>query len=121
MSEFAAATAEERVAAQMALAGLPLKTFLTNPVIPYERDEATHFPDIARPYVSPAGIPGAVAAIVISMFTLAMLFLNPDYRPGVPGATAWFVCGIAYFALYGRKRLILSPEEEFATAQETRP
>ena len=34
-------TAEERVVAQMALADLPLKTFLTEALIPYEQDEVT--------------------------------------------------------------------------------
>ncbi|MFC5409165.1 ethanolamine ammonia-lyase subunit EutB [Larkinella bovis] len=37
----AAQTAEERVAAQMALADLPLTTFLNETVIPYESDEIT--------------------------------------------------------------------------------
>ena len=37
----AAADAEERVAAQMALAELPLKTFLDEASIPYENDEVT--------------------------------------------------------------------------------
>ncbi|CCH52165.1 Ethanolamine ammonia-lyase [Fibrisoma limi BUZ 3] len=37
----AAGSAEERVAAQMALADLPLTTFLNEVVIPYERDEVT--------------------------------------------------------------------------------
>ncbi len=37
----AAETAEERVAAQMALAEVPLKTFLTEAVVPYETDEVT--------------------------------------------------------------------------------
>lgn len=37
----AAATAEERVVAQMVLADLPLKTFLNETVIPYEQDEVT--------------------------------------------------------------------------------
>lgn len=37
----AAASAEERVAAQLALADLPLRTFLDTPLIPYEDDEVT--------------------------------------------------------------------------------
>ncbi len=37
----AAASAEERVAAQLALAELPLAEFLSETVIPYERDEVT--------------------------------------------------------------------------------
>lgn len=41
MAELAASTAEERVAAQMSLSALPLKTFLAEPLIPYESDEVT--------------------------------------------------------------------------------
>ena len=41
LAGIAAATAEERVAAQMALAELPLTTFLTKAVVPYETDEIT--------------------------------------------------------------------------------
>jgi len=37
----AAGSSEERVAAQMALAGLPLTTFLNEAVVPYESDEVT--------------------------------------------------------------------------------
>uniref|UniRef100_Q01ZX2 Ethanolamine ammonia-lyase large subunit n=1 Tax=Solibacter usitatus (strain Ellin6076) TaxID=234267 RepID=Q01ZX2_SOLUE len=37
----AARTAEERVRAQMALADVPLKTILADPVVPYESDEVT--------------------------------------------------------------------------------
>lgn len=37
----AAASYEERVAAQMALADLPLSVFLSQPTIPYEKDEVT--------------------------------------------------------------------------------
>src|SRR6267154_6835311 len=37
----AAPSGEERVAAQYALADLPLRTFLDEPVIPYETDEVT--------------------------------------------------------------------------------
>ena len=41
LAGLAAESAEERVAAQMALADLPLGTFLDEAVIPYERDEVT--------------------------------------------------------------------------------
>jgi ethanolamine ammonia-lyase large subunit len=41
LAGLAAGSAEERVAAQMALAGLPLPTFLNEAVIPYESDEVT--------------------------------------------------------------------------------
>lgn len=41
LAGLAAATAEERVRAQMKLADLPLKAFLAEPIIPYEEDEVT--------------------------------------------------------------------------------
>ena len=41
LAGLAAHSAEERVAAQMALAAVPLRTVLNNPVVPYESDEVT--------------------------------------------------------------------------------
>ncbi len=41
LAGLAAESAEERVAAQMALADLPLTTFLNEAVVPYETDEIT--------------------------------------------------------------------------------
>jgi ethanolamine ammonia-lyase large subunit len=41
LAGIAAQSAEERVAAQMLLAELPLRTFLTDVVVPYENDEVT--------------------------------------------------------------------------------
>ena len=41
LAGIAAASAEEMIAARMALAGLPLKQFLSEAVIPYEDDEVT--------------------------------------------------------------------------------
>ena len=41
LAGLAAASAEERVRAQMKLADVPLKSFLLEPVIPYEEDEVT--------------------------------------------------------------------------------
>jgi ethanolamine ammonia-lyase large subunit len=41
LAGLAAETGEERVAAQYALADLPLTTFLNEPVVPYETDEVT--------------------------------------------------------------------------------
>ena len=41
LAGLAAASAQERVAAQIALANLPLKTFLNETLIPYESDEVT--------------------------------------------------------------------------------
>jgi ethanolamine ammonia-lyase large subunit len=41
LAGLSALSAEERVAAQMVLSEVPLKTFLTEPVVPYESDEVT--------------------------------------------------------------------------------
>src|ERR1700691_6292290 len=41
LAGIAARSPEERVAAQMALADLPLTTFLSDTVVPYENDEVT--------------------------------------------------------------------------------
>ena len=41
LAGIAASGAEERVRAQMALADVPLKAFLSDPIIPYEQDEVT--------------------------------------------------------------------------------
>ena len=75
------------------------------------------YPDMERPYRSPLGNVGAVVALVIALFALLMLFANPDFRLGVIGVAIWFVAGLAYFALYARRRMIRSPEEAFAIDQ----
>ena len=70
--------------------------------------------DLERPYVSPLGRAGAIVSGGIAALTLAFLFVNEEYRPGVYGVALWFAGSLLYFALYARHRLILSPEEEFA-------
>jgi ethanolamine permease len=72
-------------------------------------------PHIVRPYVSPTGIPGAIFTFVLSAITLVSLYIsNEVYQQVALAAAAWFALGLLYFALFGRKRLILAPEEEFA-------
>jgi ethanolamine permease len=72
------------------------------------------YPNIDRPFRSPLGNAGAIVAAVIASVSLVALFLNPDYRPGVVGVAIWFLLAILYFAIVGRHKLVLSPEEEFA-------
>ena len=72
------------------------------------------YPNIKRPYRSPVGEWGAGIAGVIALVSLISLYFNEDYRPGVYGTLIYFLLGIAYFAVSGRNRLVLSPEEEFA-------
>jgi ethanolamine permease len=73
-----------------------------------------NLPNIERPYRSPIGTGGAAVAGVIAIIALISLFLIRDYRFGVIGTAIWFVLGLIFFAVSGRNRLVLSPEEEFA-------
>lgn len=74
-----------------------------------------NLPDIERPFRNPLGVPGAVTTIVIAAVTLWFQVTgDATYRAGIAGVAIWFGIGTAYFALIGRHRLILSPEEEFA-------
>jgi len=75
-------------------------------------------PNMERPFRSPLGIVGPVLTIVIGLATLYYQLTDPVYRQGVLGVAAWFAIGIFYFALIGRHRLILSPEEAFAMAHD---
>ena len=77
-------------------------------------------PNIERPYRSKWGIPGAAIAGIIAVVSLVTMFTNDDYRPGLYGVAAYYVLGIIYFAIAGRHRLVLSPEEEFALTRGER-
>jgi ethanolamine permease len=74
-------------------------------------------PNIARPYRSRWGIPGAVISGALAATALIAIFLNDAYRPGVYGVAIYYVLGVLYFAIAGRNRLVLSPEEEFALTE----
>ena len=71
-------------------------------------------PHIERPYRSPVGEWGALIAAAIALVTLIAIFWNADYRPGVYGVALFYLVALIYFAVAGRHRLVLSPEEEFA-------
>lgn len=71
-------------------------------------------PHIHRPYRSPFGIFGAALTMIIAVVTLFYQIQDPAYSTAVMWVAIWFVIGILYFAVRGRHRLILSPEEEFA-------
>jgi ethanolamine permease len=79
-----------------------------------------NLPNIERPYLSKWGVPGAYLAGVIAIVSLVSIFLNADYRPGVYGVAIYYLLGVVYFAVAGRNRLVLSPEEEFALTQGER-
>jgi ethanolamine permease len=72
------------------------------------------FKNAVRPYKSPTGIPGAVIAGVIALsIFIAFLFL-PGYQIAIAAIAVVYAIGLLVFAVYGRKRLVLSPEEEYA-------
>jgi ethanolamine permease len=75
------------------------------------------FPNLERPYKSPLGSVGAALTVIIALVTIYMQLQDPVYVVGVLWVAAWFAVGIVYFALIGRHKLILSPEEEFALAR----
>ncbi|MBL8579142.1 MAG: amino acid permease [Mesorhizobium sp.] len=77
-------------------------------------------PQMERPYRSPFGIPGAVLTIIIAVTTLSYQVQDPNFSKGVIWVILWFAVGIIYFALIGRNKLILSPEEEFALEHKTK-
>ena len=73
------------------------------------------FPSLPRPYRSPLGVAGALVALGIALLTLVTLFVSdPVYRQVVIGAAIWYAAGLVYFAVHARKRLVYSPEEDFA-------
>jgi ethanolamine permease len=72
-------------------------------------------PRLERPYRSPLGVAGALLSAAIAIATLVALFVvDPVYQKVVIGAAVWYALGLAYFGLYGRRQLVLAPEEEFA-------
>jgi ethanolamine permease len=76
----------------------------------------SRFPHMDRPYRSRLGSAGAAVALLIAAVTLIVLFQNPDYNKGVIGAAVWFLLGLGYYAVYGRRNLVLAPEEAAALA-----
>ena len=72
------------------------------------------FASAERPYRSPVGLWGALVAGLISLITLVLMPFNSDYRGVVMWVAIVYVVGLILFGLFGRKRLVLSPEEEYA-------
>ena len=74
------------------------------------------FPKANRPYKSPWGIPGAVIAAVVSIAIFFGFFINEPARPAIIAIAVIYAIMLLSFAIYGRKNLILSPEEEYAVS-----
>jgi ethanolamine permease len=72
------------------------------------------FPNAARPYKSPWGLFGAYSAAIIAAIVFVGLLFNPTYLLAIVAIIVVYAVIFLGFAIYGRKRLILSPEEEYA-------
>jgi ethanolamine permease len=72
------------------------------------------FPEMHRPYRSPLGIPGAALTALIAIVTLIYQLNDAAYRAAVLPVAIWILIGIVYFIIWGRHKLVLSPEEKFA-------
>jgi ethanolamine permease len=74
-------------------------------------------PQLPRPYRSPLGSAGAWFSVLVALWTMYYQLQDAAYVRGVYATLVWYAAGLSYFALIGRHRLILSPEEQFAREQ----
>jgi ethanolamine permease len=72
------------------------------------------FPNALRPYVSPVGNVGAIVAGLIAAVTFIGILRNSTYRPAIIAIAVVYAVALVLFSVFGRHRLILSPEEEYA-------
>ena len=72
------------------------------------------FPNASRPYRSPFGVGGAVFAGAVAALIFVGVMLNEDYRQAIIAIAVIYVVALVGFAIFGRHRLVLSPEEEYA-------
>ncbi|MBH0010026.1 amino acid permease [Salinibacterium sp. SWN1162] len=72
------------------------------------------YPNASRPYRSPWGVPGAIIGGVLSVAIFFGFLINKEARPAIAAIAVVYIVMLAIFAFYGRKRLVLSPEEEYA-------
>ncbi|PZU45711.1 MAG: amino acid ABC transporter permease [Microbacterium sp.] len=72
------------------------------------------FPNAKRPYVSPWGLFGAYSAAIIAAIVFVGLAFNPAFTQAIIAIAVVYALVFLGFALWGRKKLVLSPEEEYA-------
>jgi ethanolamine permease len=75
------------------------------------------FPNAKRPYKSPTGIAGAIIAGVIAVVIFVAFLFNPGYQIAIAAIAIVYIVGLILFGTIARKRLVLSPEEEFALSK----
>lgn len=79
------------------------------------------YPDMPRPYHSPAGATGAMTALVIAVAALGFMLVDRHLVTGIYGAAGFILLGLLHFALRGRHRLRPAPEETAAAALTASP
>jgi ethanolamine permease len=72
------------------------------------------FPNLNRPYKSPWGLNGAVVAGIIAALSFVGFLLNPTFLPAIIAIIVVYLIVLVVFAVWGRHRLVLSPEEKYA-------
>jgi ethanolamine permease len=71
-------------------------------------------PNLARPYKSPVGVAGAAVAALLALLIFVGQALNPALTTAIQAIAIVYVIGLVLFGLFGRKKLVLSPEEQAA-------
>ena len=71
-------------------------------------------PEMERPYKSPWGLFGASVAGLIAVMSFIGFLINPTFLPAIYAIIALYAFMLLIFAVWGRHRLILSPEERYA-------
>lgn len=72
------------------------------------------FPSLDRPYKSPWGVGGATVSGIIAAVSFIGFLINPTFLPAIVAIIVVYVVMLAIFAVWGRHRLVLSPEEKYA-------
>jgi ethanolamine permease len=76
-------------------------------------------PNLARPYRAPGGVASATIALLLAVLAMsAGFFYTAAARWTIIATIGAILVGLAYFALYSRRRLVAeAPEEEFAVIE----
>ena len=72
------------------------------------------YPNLNRPYKSPWGLPGSVVALVIAVIAFLGFLINPTFLPAIIAIIVVYAIVMLIFAIWGRHRLVLSPEERYS-------
>jgi ethanolamine permease len=59
-------------------------------------------------------LPGAWTALIIAALVFVGFVINPTFQPAIIAIVIVYVVILVGFAIWGRHRLVLSPEEEYA-------